>query len=121
MDQIDKEQLYNTAWKHYGAETQLNILIEEMAEFIHAILGTRRHGVTYSYAFYEEMADVIICLEQVKTILKKFPRGTDGETDWNYVLEIKEQKLLRLKERLLEDMARNVPEGIGEDPMKSDR
>jgi hypothetical protein len=109
MDEIDRKQLYNAAWKHWGSDSQLDMCIEEMCEFIHAILGTRRHGVTYSYAFFEEMADVLICLEQVEIRLKDFPHGIQNGkptmTSWDKVQEIKEMKLLRLKERLEDSMA----------------
>lgn len=117
MDEIDKKQLYNTAWNHWGSNMQLDILIEEMAEFTQAILKARRNGVTYSYSFYEEMADVLICMEQVETRLKDFPDKCDYDkhvilsTCWDRVMEIKEKKLLRLKERLFDDTARDA-EGI---------
>ncbi len=114
MDQIEKENLYNTAWKHWGPTSQIDMLIEEMAELTHAILGTRRNGVTYSYAFSEEMADVIICLEQLETRMRLFPRTLDKGSLWDQVLEIKEMKLKRLKERLMEDMLKNLPEGIAD-------
>lgn len=110
MDEIDKKQLYNTAWKHWGGTTQLDILIEEMAELTQAILKTRRNGVTYSYAVYEEIADVSICLEQVETRLKIYPRisknhiAGDNGYDWDTVLEIKEKKLEQLKERLMQSI-----------------
>lgn len=120
MDEIDRTQLYNTAWKHWGADAQLDMVIEEMAEFTQAILKTRRRGVTYSYKFSEELADVLICLEQLEVRLRAMPhtpgpKGTARLTGnlWdNQVMEIKEQKLQRLKERLLEDMAKNIPEGF---------
>lgn len=117
MDEIERKNLYNAAWKHWGADAQLDMCIEEMCEFIHAILGTRRHGVTYSYAFFEEMADVLICLEQIETRLKDFPHdiGKDGmptRSSWAEVQRIKEMKLQRLKERLEESMANKDSVGV---------
>lgn len=89
------------------------MVMEEMAEFTQAILKTRRNGVTYSYAFFEELADVVICLEQLEVILKDFPDGKGGFL-WDDVLEKKERKLNRLYKRLMESMAASIPEGTGE-------
>lgn len=114
MDDVDKKTLYNTAWRHWGSESQLDMAIEEMAEFTQAILKARRNGVTYSYAFSEEMADVIICLEQISGRLKQMPYDHNSNFSrnlWDQVTEIKERKLQRLKTRLLEDMGRRCPEG----------
>lgn len=114
MDETEKKNLYNSAWNHWGSTSQIDMLIEEMAELTHAILGTRRNGVTYSYAFSEEIADVIICLEQIETRMKDFPLSLSQGTLWDQVLEIKEMKLERLKNRLMEDIERNLPEGIAD-------
>jgi len=120
MDRVQREQLYNSAWKHWGAEFNLDVCIEELAELIHAIIGTRRQGVTYSYAFSEELADVLICLEQIEVRMKQMPytpgpMGTARLTTnlWDgQVMEIKEQKLRRLKEGLMESMANDIPDGF---------
>lgn len=106
MDDHDREQLYTTAWKHWGAEKQINMIIEEMAEFTQAILKTRRNGVTYSYSFFEEFADVLICLEQLETVLKTSPIGSEEGLLWDQVMEIKERKLKRLQDRLLDSMGK---------------
>jgi NTP pyrophosphatase (non-canonical NTP hydrolase) len=111
MDKLDREQLYNTAWKHWGSDSQLDMLIEEMAELTRAILKTRRNGVAFSYAMYEEMADVSICMEQVETQLRKYPRFSkhhapceENGTDWDIVESIRDRKLQRMKERLMQSM-----------------
>lgn len=120
MGKLDREQLYNTAWKHWGAPMQIDILIEEMAELTHALLTARRNGTFYTYAVSEEMADVLICLEQLETRMRAFPytpASVGGELASNIfecqVLHIKEQKLLRLKERLMKSMAEKH-EGCGD-------
>lgn len=111
MTEKQREALYNKAWKHFGSDMQLDICIEEMAEFIQAILKTRRNGVTYSHAFFEEMADVLICIEQIQTRLKVYPRPSvnrivgDNGSLYDQVLELREQKLLRLQHRLEESIA----------------
>ena len=42
MNQQEREQLYNTAWKHWGGDLQIDILIEEMAELTQALIKDRR-------------------------------------------------------------------------------
>lgn len=101
-----KEEIYNEAWLLWGGDMQLDILIEEMAELTQAIIKTRRHSVTWSHAVFEELADVLICLEQVKTQLKALPTDIDRETNhptgylFDIVEELKERKLARLEERI---------------------
>ncbi len=102
---MKKEELYNEVWNLWG-DIQLDILIEEMAELIQAIMKARRCSVTWSYAVLEEIADVTICLEQVNTRLKALPididRTTNRPTGYliDIVEEIKAGKLDRLEERL---------------------
>jgi NTP pyrophosphatase (non-canonical NTP hydrolase) len=118
MDQIDREQLYNTAWQHWGAEMQLDICIEEMAELTQAIIKSRRYGVNplLSETFAGEVADVCICIEQIKTRMKKYPRASknhivgDNGIEWDTVMEIKEQKLERLKSRLFDSLDKKFPD-----------
>jgi len=90
---MEKEELYNEAWRLWGGDMQLDILIEEMAELTQAIIKARRHGVLWSHAVFEEIADVLICLEQVETRLKAMPVDIVGE--------LKAGKLARLEERLV--------------------
>jgi hypothetical protein len=103
---MEKSELYNEAWRLWGGDMQLDILIEEMAELTQAIIKTRRHNVTWSHAVFEEIADVLICLEQVETRLKALPTSFDWETNsprgylWDIVEELKAGKLARLEERL---------------------
>ena len=111
MDEIDRKQLYNTAWKHWGADAQVDMLIEEMAELTHALIAARRNNTFYTYAVSEEMADVLICLEQFQIRMKDFPTTcTKGDKIeivgciYDQVERIKEAKLLRLKERLMESI-----------------
>lgn len=110
MDDEKRICLYNDAWKKWGAEKQVDMLIEEMAELTKALLKARRNGVVFSHNVYEEIADVDICMEQIKTRLVMFPRGIslDGRTDcniWeNHVMEIKQMKLERLSGLVYSDV-----------------
>ena len=105
MDELEKTQLYHTAWKHWGVESQIDMLIEEMAELTQVILKTRRNGVAFSFAISEEMADVLICLEQFEARFKEIPMATEEGTMWDQVLRIKESKLQRLYGRLMKSIA----------------
>jgi hypothetical protein len=113
MDVIDKQQLYRTAWKHWGPELQMDILIEEMSELIHAIIKARRNGTFYTYALSDEMADVLICLEQLETAMRDFPTFDNSGMEitgcvFDQVQDIKENKLNRFKELLLQSMIRKA-------------
>jgi NTP pyrophosphatase (non-canonical NTP hydrolase) len=120
MDEIDRTQLYNTVWRHWGADTQLDIFIEEMAELTQAIIKARRHSDTpYTESFMEELADVCICIEQLKTRMRRIPRASknhivgDNGNDWDTVMEFKAEKLERLKGRLFESLSKKYP-GVGD-------
>jgi len=103
---MEKEELYNEAWHLWGGDMQFDILIEEMAELMQAIIKARRHNVTWSHKVLEEIADVSICLEQVNIWLKALPSDIDRETNRptgyliDIVEEIKANKLARFEERL---------------------
>ena len=107
---MKKEELYKEAWRIYGGEMQLDILIEEMAELTKAIIKSRRYNTTWSHQVLEEIADVTICLEQVNTRLKSVPNDIDRKTNrptgylFDIVEEIKARKLARLEERLFTAM-----------------
>ena len=109
MDGIDRKQLYNSAWKLWGSDAQMNMVIEEMAELTQAIFKARRNGVVFSYAVSEELADVLICLEQIEVQLKARP-SSGGQTWWSQVERIKEEKLERLKLRLLDSLEKKYPD-----------
>jgi hypothetical protein len=120
MDEIDRKQLYNSAWKHWGADAQVDMLIEEMGELTVALLHARRNGVIFSYDVSEEVGDVEICLEQFKTRMQATPTTTkkDGEIIksgciYDVVEQFRNTKLLRLKDRLMESLSKKYPE-VGE-------
>jgi len=97
LDDVDIRQLYRTAWKHWGPNTQIDILIEEMAELTQALLKARRNGFIFSGAVFEEMADVSICLDQLLMESDYLEKSQDFYT-------YKEDKLIRLRERLMVSM-----------------
>lgn len=106
MDEIETKTLYNWAWKHWGSDAQIDVLIEEMAELTQALLKSRRNGVVFSHSVIEEYADVEICMEQIRQ--KFFEIGSILPLE-----VIKEKKLERLKNRLIADVAEKN-EGIAD-------
>lgn len=99
MDDNEKRQLYTQAWFLWGANTQVDMCIEEMSELTWAFLKSRRSHVVFSYAVFEEIADVIICLEQIETRLRTLHMRS-GNPLWDQVERIKAEKLTRLQERV---------------------
>jgi hypothetical protein len=103
---MKKEELYMQAWRIWGRDMQLDILIEEMAELTQAIIKARRCNMIWNPVVLEEIADVTICLEQIDTILKALPTDIDRVTNQptgyliDIVEEIKACKIARLEGRL---------------------
>ena len=102
---MTKEELYNEVWRLWE-DMQLDILIEEMSELTQAIIKTRRHNIVWSYAVFEEIADVMICLDIVGNRLKAVPIDIDPETNrptaylFDIVEDVKTFKIARLEERV---------------------
>ena len=101
MDEIEVRQLYHTAWEHWGGQTQIDILIEEMSELIHALLRARRQGRNFNGSVFEEMADVSICLDQMIKHLEEQSKDDDFIEQVNY-------KRSRLYVRLMESMTNKM-------------
>ncbi|WP_315080801.1 hypothetical protein [uncultured Clostridium sp.] len=83
-----KYDVYKKAIAEYGEYGQLDIVIEEMAELTQAISKFKRGKI---HNVEEEVADVEIMLEQMKLIF-----------DSNKIEGIKQEKILRLEQRLKE-------------------
>lgn len=81
---------------HYGLESQLNILQEELAELIQAVSKYRRGDPSH---IIEEIADVEIMLDQVVYLLDK---KTSVDTEQLIGLHI-EKKLRRQLKRIKEE------------------
>lgn len=86
---MNKQDIYVKAIETFGVPSQVDMLIEEMAELTQALLKWRR-GREGSFAnVHEEVVDVEIVLAQIKTGLN--PAALDS---W------KNKKLARLQERI---------------------
>ena len=64
----DCYNIYEAAWKKWGAAAQIGMLMEECAELIVAANKSLRGGV-FTDNFAEELADVSIMVEQMKCML----------------------------------------------------
>ena len=81
---------------HYGLESQLNILQEELAELIQAVSKYRRGDPDH---IIEEIADVEIMLDQVVYLLDK-----DTSVDIEYFIGLHiDKKLRRQLKRIKEE------------------
>ena len=91
---------------HYGLNSQLNILQEELAELIQAVSKYRRGDPSH---IMEEIADVYIMLDQVTYLLQK----TTG-VDLNYLISLNgEKKIRRQLRRIQEEEAANYDDEQG--------
>jgi len=95
--------ILQTAIEHYGVESQLNKVDEELNELIEALDNWRKdhHGI---YDLIDEIADVENMLPQLKMILQ------DRYEDLYIgimINERKEFKLNRLKQRIEDDQNRH--------------
>lgn len=82
IDEGRKFDVLKQAITNFGDGSQTDILIEEMAELTKAIIKSRRNGGHYSTPeILEELADVQICLDQLKMIAGKNHGGAGAFAD----------------------------------------
>lgn len=77
---LDHEQMIDILAKNYhgyGTERELVIIMEELAELIQQVSKMYRHQEDPMHLL-EEIADVYICLEQLKMIADIFPIAVDA-------------------------------------------
>jgi NTP pyrophosphatase (non-canonical NTP hydrolase) len=99
IDEGKKFEVLKRAITTYGDISQTDMLIEEMSELTKAIIKSRRHGGKYAtIEIQEEIADVQICLDQLKMIAG---RNWPGDGSWiNHYEQTVMQKINRLAGRL---------------------
>lgn len=86
----EQRKVLNDALEEYGIRSQSDIAIEEMAELTKAIIKCRRNpSVIATENLYEEIADVLIMLEQLSI-----------HYDSDYIEQIIAKKIDRLKKRI---------------------
>jgi len=89
-EKTEREKVYLKAIDIYGLDAQLDILQEECAELIVAVSKYRRNGSEAEANLFEELADVVIMVEQITLAL-------NGQFQ---VDQYKSFKIKRLSERL---------------------
>ena len=91
----EKLRIYQGVLDKWGADSQINMAIEEMAELISALQHYRRNPEWKHVATFDEVtdeiADVEIMMEQLKYIF-----SVNGQL----LFEIKEKKLAHVKQLL---------------------
>jgi NTP pyrophosphatase (non-canonical NTP hydrolase) len=88
----DIKEILKQAIETYGAESQLNVAIEEFSELIKEICKHKRY-MDNTEAIIEEMADCYIMLEQMRII---FGLGS------TVIVDAMEKKIDRLQRRMVE-------------------
>jgi len=89
---MKNEKIYKRAWKTFGKDKQLDMIIEECSELIKEVCMLKRERNVYFNKIVEEMADVEIMNEQFRCVY-------DLEGLYSYY---KRKKLDRLERRLNE-------------------
>lgn len=101
-----EKEHYAACWEFWGANAQMLQLIEEMSELTTELSHVMRGRMPiFNEKMLEEYADVLICMEQVKTIMDTV--GYVIDDDWvptDRMAEIRLAKIQRGKERLAEGM-----------------
>lgn len=67
MTEQQRKKVYNSALIAYGDRIQMTVAMEEMAECQQAICKILRGGENFDH-LAEEVADAIICLEQMRML-----------------------------------------------------
>ena len=67
MTEKQRKQVYTSALIAYGDRIQMTVALEEMAECHQAICKILRGGENFDH-LAEEVADAIICLEQMRLL-----------------------------------------------------
>lgn len=89
---------------HYGLDSQLNILQEELAELIQAVSKYRRGDPSH---IIEKIADVEIMLDQITYLLQKFTSVNIN----TFISLYGEKKIRRQLRRIDEEAGNNGEQG----------
>ncbi|EFM41671.1 hypothetical protein [Bifidobacterium dentium] len=94
MSDEELQTIWRQSIDHYGKQLQSIVCMEECAELIQAIIKKLRKDTSSNDVLSEEMADVIVCLHQLKMMY--------GITD-KAISDWVEAKTLRLAKRMEEE------------------
>lgn len=97
----DTSEVYMSEWVKNGANSQLNNFMSEMERLTLSVLNERNNnnGKLFSSDTIDHLADVIIRIEQLETVLRHIV-SPDGHSLWQQVEKSKHDKLVRLNERI---------------------
>lgn len=93
MSDEELQTIWRQSIDHYGKQLQSIVCMEECGELIQAIIKKLRKDTSSNDVLSEEMADVIICLHQLKMMY--------GITD-KAISDQVEAKTIRLAKRMEE-------------------
>ena len=103
MNLPDEAVLYREAYRKWGIEAQMDMVIEEAAELTKEICKAHRKGLIHVQCeVTEELVDLEIMLEQLKVILSDHLHSFDG-----MYMRKREEKLNRLHDRLTQEEAKS--------------
>jgi len=109
MNLPSEAELYRKAYRKWGIEAQMDMVIEEAAELTKEICKAHRKGLIHVQAeVTEELVDMEIMVEQLKVILSDHLHSFDG-----MYMRMREEKLNRLDDRLRPEEAKSDGEEEG--------
>lgn len=94
MKKEEEKLILKSAILEFGFDNQLNMLIEECSELIVECCKLKRGR---DHNLNEEIADVLIMIEQIMMFI-----------DADSVASIKEQKLIRLQQRVNDSISKRI-------------
>ena len=89
----EQKEILNEAIRHYGADLQVTVAIEEMSELTKELCKRKRGKINYA-DLSGEIADVSIMLEQLEIMFEISPATIEN---------IKDYKIRRLESRIFNE------------------
>ena len=91
--------------RYYGEDLQTHVHMEECAELIQALSKVRRNPGEFEHLsnLAEEMADLLICLEQMKEMY-----GITDRQLQNYVDYKTGREMVRIADQLVKDVSGDI-------------
>lgn len=93
---------YDALWEKYGSGAQVDKVIEEMSELTKALLKARQKGEIFTEEVDEEIADVIVMMEQLLINARRHSvkiNDCDCRSAWDKIVayrEVKLEKIIRI-------------------------
>lgn len=96
MDLEERKQIYKKSIDAFGEKLQFDICIEECSELIKAIIKLKRNtNIDKLNDLCEEIADVEICIEQLRSIMNILHKES-------LIDIIKEEKIIKLNNLIIQ-------------------